>query len=490
VLMVPNAPMHKMSILEVHLSHVPDVSSGNVLIPNSASLTAEGGYLNPAFYVNIVVKKRGNPDSDNLCDNLAFKVSSTGWLVGTCNLFAAPLQDVIVTLRVKDYWSGQWLTNDDTMVENRVFYRQPLFTGLYDELGLSSGSTSIEDFQGVPANAIDLGCVLNRSTPQLLLLGSDLPDRSSLEMNGAILSDYYVSIELDGTDMGSFCKAISWNGETNLTCELARCINVSVLPRMPDLRMYLGDLRSATPATEKFASPRPEIYSFGPSFIEDVGVRNLWFEGRHFGEPECKGAGLHPDGTQLLGDVAITVGEYAVPCHVTLHNNTRVECTIDEPVMADRDLSQQISSVTGLYPPRRTAYQPVTFRLGCCLPMSNGDDSLLGDDAHAGTRIVSTDGVPLSVVEYLVLLKDCPSGQVRDPSDPVACVKCEPGRFVTDDEIEAPLRCMPCARGRYQGGSGASSCAQCPANTDSPEGSVSVLACTCLPGYFSEYLNG
>jgi len=270
VLMVPNAPMHKMSILEVHLSHVPDVSSGNVLIPNSASLTAEGGYLNPAFYVNIVVKKRGNPDSDNLCDNLAFKVSSTGWLVGTCNLFAAPLQDVIVTLRVKDYWSGQWLTNDDTMVENRVFYRQPLFTGLYDELGLSSGSTSIEDFQGVPANAIDLGCVLNRSTPQLLLLGSDLPDRSSLEMNGAILSDYYVSIELDGTDMGSFCKAISWNGETNLTCELARCINVSVLPRMPDLRMYLGDLRSATPATEKFASPRPEIYSFGPSFIEDV----------------------------------------------------------------------------------------------------------------------------------------------------------------------------------------------------------------------------
>ncbi|CAJ1371183.1 unnamed protein product [Effrenium voratum] len=431
----------------------------------------------PASSVQLFIEKNGW--SYNLCGSTSF---DSTWGTGLCSLRPAALTDIVIKLQVHNHQKDTFLFVEGPQaagLSNVITYANPLPTGMDAAV-----------FGAVRENVLDLGMVIHAKPPLIYITGNTFPAPASLDLKGAAVPGYKVElVSPEGwQSCGAvpLCKTLAWQNESHLECHTNACLDITCLPRQPNVKLYLGDLLGDTELSEKINFPRPRIDSFAPTALEDVGLhRYVSFWGSYFSEPECKSE--HAESLQFVSSSSSTqllMGEFKAPCTIKEQNSTYLQCVIVDPIRNVRNLADSVSTVP---PVLLASAQTLSWTL--C-----GHYSPLNGDATAGTFAseidLSTNALyQRGALTFNINLLTCSDGYRRYSDYSYTCIKCEKGFWITTTQAEWPLRCNPCAVGKYQDNEASQSCKSCPAYTTSPQGASDVTHCTCSPGYFSPYYN-
>lgn len=437
------------------------------------------GFALPADIIQLYVHKNGY--WYNLCGATTF---SATWDTGSCPLRPAALTDIIIRLQVLNHQTSA-LTfvqgDQESGLANIITYAQPLPQAM---------AAAVENAVYGETEVLDLGMMINEHPARIYIQGNTFPSINSLDMKGAAIPGYKAELVSptgwQACEPVELCSSITWKNASYLECLTNPCLDITCLPRQPNVKLYLGDLVGNTELQQKIVFPRPIVQSYTPRSLEDVGLnRVLEFSGLYFSEESCQST--HTESIQFVSNATstvITLGEFAAPCSLQEHNSTYIRCVINDRVRNVRDQSD----TTSLVPPvLLSSTQTLAWTLRADWKPINGDDSagLFASEVDFATG--ARYNVP--ALEFTVTLRPCDAGQRRIGDYSYECRPCSPGRWVTTAEAEWPLRCNPCARGTYQNSEGAVNCKACPSNTVSPEAASDIQDCTCLPGYYSSYYN-
>jgi len=464
-------PVMSVTALTASLTAQTDIQASFTNVPSFGLLA----FALPASTIQIYIVKNGY--SDELCGATVFENT---WSTGTCSLSPAALLDIIIYLEVHNHQLDQFLLvpgDQAAGLSNIISYAQPLPASMTSDMASAvreSGESSI----------LDLGMIVNTFPAYIYIFGSAFPSLDGLGLKGAAVAGYKAELVYTGCDAVELCQSITWMNDTHLRCLTTSCLDITCFPRLPNVKLYLGDLVGSTELERSINFPRPIIQRFNPGTLEDVGLsRYVEFWGLYFSEQSCQSS--HSESIQFVSNstaTEITLGEFAAPCVITVQNSTYLKCVISTKVRNVRDQSNTVSTV----PPALLSHpESLTWNLlgSVYLPL-NGDTA----GVYASEIDPSTDTMwALTPLIFIVNLLTCDAGYRRESDYSHICIACEPGRWITTSETEWPLRCLPCAVGTYQDSEGASSCSSCPEFTTSPQGSDAVTHCTCLPGYFSPY---
>eukprot|EP00435_Cladocopium_sp_Y103_P051836 s422_g16.t1 len=420
----------------------------------------------PASTMQMYIIKNGY--TDNLCGSTTFENT---WETGTCALSPGALTDIIIYLKVHNQ------QQDTFLLDSRL------------QLGSYALPNPTEMASDVPnalrEGILDLGMIVNTFPAYIYIWdsASGLPSPAALQLKGAAVAGYKVELVSDGCDAVELCQSITWMNSTALRCQTSSCLDITCLPRTPNVKLYLGDLLALTELEGKINFPRPLIQRISPTSLEDVGSnRYLGFWGLYFSEQSCQSS--HAESIQFVSNTTateITLGEFVAPCTITVQNSTYILCVVVGRVRNVRDESDTVSTVP---PALLSNTQTLTWKLvGSLYTPLNGATAVYASEVDPSTELIWD----LPDLTFTVNLMTCEAGYRRESDYVAKCVACETGRWITTSETEWPLRCLPCAVGTYQDTEGSSSCVSCPAYTTSPQGASDSTHCTCLPGYFSPY---
>eukprot|EP00961_Rhodomonas_salina_P012447 167606-Rhodomonas_salina.3 len=115
---------------------------------------------------------------------------------------------------------------------------------------------------------------------------------------------------------------------------------------------------------------------------------------------------------------------------------------------------------------------------GSCVACPAGSYSPVAGAMNASTCLgcpANTDAFPGSTN-----ITDCICNAGYTGAAGASCMACKAGTY---KGVNGTGVCLHCSEGRYQNTTAASMCEDCPANTDSPMGSIHLSECICENGY-------
>eukprot|EP00929_Paragymnodinium_shiwhaense_P039041 TRINITY_DN20539_c0_g2_i2.p1 TRINITY_DN20539_c0_g2~~TRINITY_DN20539_c0_g2_i2.p1 ORF type:complete len:3366 (-),score=560.65 TRINITY_DN20539_c0_g2_i2:231-9053(-) len=463
------------TLMTFTFSNMPDLAILNENI-------TDAGYNMPQRYFQMQITKHGRVEQ--LCSSTWFESGS--WTKAYCNLHPGALSDLRVRFMTWDYLAREYVVRMETTVGNRTQYAQPVVQRIKIP----------GDFGEYWDGTMNLGEVarLKHDVSDLYIMGVGLPNPIAIKLQGAYLPGYDLRVEgLDPVrwpDIYSWCDGIDFINNTALRCNSPACRSFAYVPAKPRLRLYLGDLVSATDIERQLTFPRPVVMSVSPTSTTDVGLgRDFEIQGDFFGETECRSGLNKPEGydMQYVGHPSganVRFGELAARCVVSKQNNTYIACTVVGPIMYPREPGGDPSV---LQPPRKSTLQPFVVEVGADPRYPIGDGLLqLNEDTTLPTFV--TENLPALRVAVSIL--DCPStGMQREYELHHTCVACRAGRFMTYESPDWPLVCEDCYVGEYTDDEGSTQCKPCPSGTTVIGEAKSLEACICMEGWFSPYYN-
>eukprot|EP00435_Cladocopium_sp_Y103_P052998 s422_g16.t2 len=463
-------PVFSVNVLEASLTAQTTVTVSFSNVPTYVDGTDAFGA--PASTMQMYIIKNGY--TDNLCGSTTFENT---WETGTCALSPGALTDIIIYLKVHNQQQDTFLLvpgDQSAGLSDIISYALPNPTEMASDVP-----------NALREGILDLGMIVNTFPAYIYIWdsASGLPSPAALQLKGAAVAGYKVELVSDGCDAVELCQSITWMNSTALRCQTSSCLDITCLPRTPNVKLYLGDLLALTELEGKINFPRPLIQRISPTSLEDVGSnRYLGFWGLYFSEQSCQSS--HAESIQFVSNTTateITLGEFVAPCTITVQNSTYILCVVVGRVRNVRDESDTVSTVP---PALLSNTQTLTWKLvGSLYTPLNGATAVYASEVDPSTELIWD----LPDLTFTVNLMTCEAGYRRESDYVAKCVACETGRWITTSETEWPLRCLPCAVGTYQDTEGSSSCVSCPAYTTSPQGASDSTHCTCLPGYFSPY---
>eukprot|EP00929_Paragymnodinium_shiwhaense_P059316 TRINITY_DN29706_c0_g1_i1.p1 TRINITY_DN29706_c0_g1~~TRINITY_DN29706_c0_g1_i1.p1 ORF type:complete len:2798 (-),score=431.91 TRINITY_DN29706_c0_g1_i1:203-7405(-) len=442
----------------------------------------------PGFFFEIEVVKQGR--TEQLCSNTVFQRrpadNQYDWTTAQCILEPGALDDLIVSLRLRNYLQQEYRSAASTIGRAGLLaYMSPTLSRV-----ISDGPGSLGE-AGSYDGTVSIGLLAKNSAEALLFIdGADLPNVAGIRLAGAAVPGYDLRMEFVNQTK-SLCSRIDFFSTQRLICYLEGCIDLTGLTYKPKVRLYLGDLASPEELANSITFPRPRIDVFGPDSILDVGQdRQLWFQGEFFGFRECFGLPRDGYSTQLYYEAGanILVGDSRAVCRPYFQNDTHVNCTLTAPVHFPWTVGEEDGGPTVLGRPRTMTDQNIIFEagdLGSGLLAVNGDD-----DVPESARQDPVTGELVPELRLTAYLAECDKdGMQRARLDLPTCEPCRPGRSMLRTDRNWPLMCTECPVGRYQDEYGALECKRCPGNTMTTAYPDKVESCTCKPGFYSQHYN-
>ncbi|CAK8992032.1 unnamed protein product [Durusdinium trenchii] len=454
------APITTTQDVEASFSNVPDSVDGR-------------SFAEPAKFMQMYIIKFGY--TQELCGATSF---SGTWSSGKCTLDPGALEDVTIYLKIYNHQQGDFLLVPGDQaggLAGVISYKQPSIKEMASDV-----------LNALREGILDLGKIVNTFPAYIYITtGEIFPQVGNLKLQGGAVPGYKVELvspsgSCDGVQL---CQSITWINDTYLQCEVEPCLDITCLPREPNVKLYLGDLEGQTEMVGKINFPRPIIEKLDPTIINDVGLsRYVSFWGLYFSEPSCQAS--HLESIQFVSNdtsTQITVGEFAAACVISLHNSTYLQCMVTGAVRNVRD----VADTSSLVPPALLEdTQTFTWTLcGIYVPLNEDSTGVYASEFDPETGSVWV--TPTMV--FTVSLLTCEDGYRRSSDYSYICIPCEKGHWITSSETEWPLRCWPCPIATYQDSEGSTGCSACPSFTTSPQGADDVTHCTCLPGYYSPY---
>eukprot|EP00434_Breviolum_minutum_P010466 symbB.v1.2.009230.t1/scaffold583.1/size184467/2 len=347
-------------------------------------------------------------------------------------------------------------------LSNIISYAQPLPASMTSDMASAvreSGESSI----------LDLGMIVNTFPAYIYIFGSAFPSLDGLGLKGAAVAGYKAELVYTGCDAVELCQSITWMNDTHLRCLTTSCLDITCFPRLPNVKLYLGDLVGSTELERSINFPRPIIQRFSPGTLEEfvisTKVRNVRDQSNTVSTvPPALLS--HPESLtwNLLGSVYLPL------------NGDTAGYGVD---MMDMTLTNNFASANGVY---ASEIDPSTDTMWALTPLIFIVNLLTCDAGYrreSGSPLRRLNG-PYDV--YHVLLGVQGVGPVEMTTKLVVQqVSMVAMRVVVFSHTKVSLQWMTPQK------SAVLRCSSCPEFTTSPQGSDAVTHCTCLPGYFSPY---